>query len=142
MTLVVVGDSVESVEAFIAARASRTAVENFGIPFAESKRTFAFVARESADAPVDGALLMTISGGVAVLDELVIERQSRDDVAEALLRRFEEAAAYQNCHKMCARVNRDGRSAEALTRAGFRVAAVLERHHFQFDFVDFVKWLA
>jgi len=142
VTLVVVSDSVESIEAFVAARASRTAVENYGIPFAESKRTFAFVARDGADAPINGALLMTVAGGVAALDELVIELPSSDDVAAALLRRFEETASYQNCHKVCARVKRDGRTAEALTRAGFRIAAVLERHYFQFDFVDFVKWLA
>jgi hypothetical protein len=140
--LVVVSESVESIEAFIAERASRTAVENYGIPFAESKRTFAFVARESDDAPISGALLMTISGGVAALDELVIELPSRDEVAAALLRRFEEMASYQNCHKLCARVKRDGRTFEALTCAGFRIAGVLERHYFQFDFVDFLKWLA
>lgn len=142
MSLVVVSGSVESIEAFIAGRASGTAVENYGIPFAESKRTFAFEARESADAPICGALLMTLCGGVAALDELVIEGPSRDSVAAALLRRFEETASYQNCHKLCARVKRDGRTAEALTRAGFRIAGVLERHYFQFDFVEFVKWLA
>jgi hypothetical protein len=142
VNLVVVSDSVESIEAYVAERASRSAIENYGIPFAESKRTFAFVARDDADGPIHGALLMTMSGGVAALDELVTEPPSRDEAAAALLRRFEETASYQNCHKLCARVKRDGWTAGALAHAGFRIAAVVERHYFQFDFVDFQKWLA
>ena len=142
MTLVVVSSSVDVIAAFMAEHASRSAVEDFGTRFVLSKRTFGFVARDVADGPDLGALLMTIEGGVATLDGLVADPPARDEAAVALLRRFEETASYQNCHKLVARVKRDGWIAGALTRARFRIATVVERHYFQFDFVDFAKWLA
>jgi hypothetical protein len=142
VTLVVVSSSVDSVEAFIAARASHTAIEEYGTRFVLSTRTFGYLARESVDGPAVGALLMTIAGGVATLDKLVADTPSRDGAGAALLSRFEETASYQNCHKLSARVKRDGWAAEALTRARFRISAVVERHYFQFDFIDYAKWLA
>ena len=138
---VVVSCSIDAARVFLAARAARTAKETYGAPFDASLRSFAFAVRDgSSEIPV-AMLVMTIAGGVASLDELVVDALAPADVAEALLARFEGTASYHNCHKACALVKRDGASAAALARAGYRVAAIRSRHYFQADFVDVVKWL-
>jgi hypothetical protein len=138
---VVVSCTVESAKNFVAARAARTARATFGAPFDASARSFAFSVHDtSVESPV-AVLLMTIAGGVAALDELVVEISAPADVADALVARFEETASYHNCHKACALVKRDGAAAATLARAGYRVAAIRSRHFFQTDFVDVEKWL-
>ena len=142
MTPVVVAYDLESAKTFIADRAARTAREMYGAPFDPSARSFAFAAHDDAQSPPLAVLLMTMAGGVATIDELIVASADRDaDVTALLLQRFEETASYHNCHKACARVTRDGSIAGRLERAGFRVAAVIQRHFFQRDFVELVKWL-
>jgi hypothetical protein len=142
LNAVVFACSVESGKTFVAERAVRTARETFGVPFDASARSFAFAARDPEQGMPLAVLLMTIAGGVAAIDELVVESPERDAGAATLLvRRFEETASYNNCHKACARVMRDGSTAQLLASSGFRIAAVLPRHYFQAEFVDFVKWL-
>jgi hypothetical protein len=143
VTPVVVSCDLESAQIFIADRAARTARETYGAPFDRSARSFAFAAHDDAQGPPLAVLLMTIAGGVATMDELIVEAPERDagDAATLLIRRFEETASYHNCHKACARVTSDGSTAGSLARAGFRVSAVLRRHYFQTDFVELVKWL-
>jgi hypothetical protein len=140
---VVVARSVDSVEAYIAQRAASAAKQTYGYPFAASTRRFAFVACDGVDGPQTGALLMTVAGGVATLDGLELEPARQAGVAaSALLARFEETASYNNCHKAWARVKRGGETDVLLSGAGYRCAGIVERHYFQFDFVDMVKWLA
>jgi hypothetical protein len=142
VTPTVVSCSLDYVKTYIADRATRTARETYGAPFEPSARSFAFAAHDDAQKPPLAVLSMTIAGGVAMLDELVFDDPQHDDgAARMLIRRFEETASYQNCHKACARVARDGPAAELLTRAGFRIGADLPRHYFQKDFVEMVKWL-
>lgn len=142
MTPIVVSCSLDLAKTFIAGRAMRTAREIYGVPFDPSARSFAFAAHDDARKAPLAVLLMTIAGGVATIDELIVEAPESGAGAAALLaRRFEETASYHNCHKACARVALNGSTAAALTDAGFRVAAVLQRHYFQKDFVEMVKWL-
>jgi hypothetical protein len=142
VTPIIISCSLDSVRAFIADRAIRTAREMYGASFDLSARSFAFAAHDDAQNPPLAVLLMTVAGGVAAIDELIVGApQHGDESASLLIRRFEETASYQNCHKACARVTRDGPTAELLTRAGFRIGAVLPRHFFQTDFVEMVKWL-
>jgi hypothetical protein len=142
VTPIVISCSVDSIKNFIADRATRTARETYGAPFDPSARSFAFAAHDDAQKPPLAVLLMTIAGGVATIDALIVESPHDDTGAASLLiRRFEETASYHNCHKACARVTRDGSTAELLNRAGFRIAAVFRRHYFQADFVELVKWL-
>lgn len=142
MTPIVVACSLDFVKTFIADRAARSARETYGVPFDPSAHSFAFAAHDDPQEPPLAVLLMTMSGGVATIDELVVEEPGSDGGAGSLLvRRFEETASYHNCHKASARVARDGSTAALLARAGFRVAAVFPRHYFQKDFVEFAKWL-
>jgi hypothetical protein len=142
VTPIVVSCSLDRAKTFIAERAARTAREIYGVPFDPSARSFAFAAHNDARKPPLALLLMSIAGGVATIDELVVGDPERGAGAAALLiRRFEETASYHNCHKACARVAHNGSTAAALTEVGFRVAAVLQRHYFQKDFVELVKWL-
>ena len=142
MNPIVVACSIESVKTFIADRAARTATETYGAPFDLSVRSFAFAAHDGAQGPPLAVLLMTIAGGVAAIDELIVDAPAQGAAAASLLlQRFETTASYHNCHKACARVKRDGSIAALLTNAGFRVAAVHQRHYFQADFVEVVKWL-
>jgi hypothetical protein len=142
VTANVVASSLDAVERFIAGRAARTARETYGAPFDSSARSFAFAVHDDAHNVPLAVLLMTIAGGVATIDDLVVDSPNCDgEAATLLVRRFEETASYHNCHKAFARVTQDGSTAELLARAGFRVAAVLQRHYFQTDFVDLVKWL-
>jgi hypothetical protein len=142
VTPIVIACSVDSIKNFIADRATRTARETYGAPFDPSARSFAFAAHDDAQKPPLAVLLMTIAGGVATIDALIVESPQDDaGAASLLIRRFEETASYHNCHKACARVTSDGSTAELLSRAGFRIAAVFRRHYFQTDFVEFVKWL-
>jgi hypothetical protein len=142
VTPTVVSCSLDLAKTFVAERAMRTAREIYGMPFDPSPRSFAFAAHDDARKPPLAVLLMTIAGGVATIDELIVETPESGAVAAALLvRRFEETASYHNCHKACARVAHSGSTAAALTAAGFRVAAILQRHYFQKDFVELVKWL-
>jgi hypothetical protein len=142
VTPIVVSSSLDAAKTFIADRAARTARATYGAPFDSSARSFAFAAHDGPQAPPRAVLLMTIAGGVAVIDELIVEEPKRgDEAAMLLIRRFEETASYHNCHKARACVNRDGAMAALLARAGFRTAAVIARHYFQADFVELVKWL-
>ena len=142
MTPVVVSCSLDRAKTLIAERAVRTAREVYGVPFDPSARSFAFAAHDDAQKPPLAVLLMTIAGGVATIDELIVESpESGAGAAALLVRRFEETASYHNCHKACARVAHNGSTEAALTAAGFRVAAVFQRHYFQKDFVELVKWL-
>lgn len=141
MTVVVVSCGIESATSFVAERAARTAREMYGAPFDASARSFAFTVRHASSETSIAMLLMTIAGGVASLDDLVVDETAPADVTGALIERFEETASYHNCHKACALVIRDGMAAAALARAGYRVAAIRSRHYFQADFVDVVKWL-
>jgi hypothetical protein len=142
VTPIVVACRLDFVKSFIADRAARTARQTYGAPFDPSARSFAFAAHDDAHEAPLAVLLMTIAGGVATIDELIVEAPERDaEAASLLVRRFEETASYHNCHKACARVTRDGSTAGLLAAAGFRVAAVLQRHYFQTDFVELVKWL-
>ena len=141
MNLVVTSCSIESAKHFAAERAARTARETYGAPFDASARSFAFTVRDASSKMPSAMLLMTIAGGVATLDDLVVDHSAPQDVADALLARFEETASYHNCHKACALVKRDGTAAAALMRAGYRVASIRSRHFFQADFIDVVKWL-
>jgi len=139
--MVVVSCSIESAKNFVAESAARTARATYGVPFDASARAFAFTVRdESSDSPL-AVLMMTIAGGVAALDELVVETTAPAGVVDALLGRFEETASYHNCHKACALVKLDGAAAASLARAGYRVTAIRRRHYFQTDFVNVVKWL-
>lgn len=142
MNPVVVSCSVDSVKTFLADRAALTAREQYGAPFDPSARSFAFAARGDAQTPPIAVMLMTIAGGVAAIDELIVDAASSDSAAASLLvSRFEETASYHNCHKACALVKADGATAHLLTRAGYRVEALFKRHYFQADFVEVVKWL-
>jgi hypothetical protein len=138
---VVVSYSIESARNFVAERAARTARATYGAPFDASARSFAFAVRdETSESPL-AVLLMTIAGGVAALDELIVESAASAAVVDALVTRFEETASYHNCHKACALVKCDGVAEASLLRAGYRVAAIRSRHYFQADFADLVKWL-
>jgi len=138
---VVVSCTIESVKTFLAGRAALTARERYGAPFDPSARSFAFAANGDSQAPPIAVMLMTIAGGVAIIDELIVASPSDGAAAEMLIGRFEETASYHNCHKASAVVKEDGATAQALTRAGYRVEAFLKRHYFQADFVEVVKWL-
>jgi hypothetical protein len=142
VTPIVVSCSLDLAKTFIAERAMRNAREIYGVAFDLSVRSFAFAAHDDARKPPLAVLLMSMAGGVATIDELIVEApESGAGAAALLVRRFEETASYHNCHKACALVAHNGSTAAALTDAGFRVAAVFQRHFFQKDFVELVKWL-
>ena len=92
-------------------------------------------------ASIVAALIYTLRGGVAEVESIAVD-PAHADVGDALVRRFEEAASYNNCHKLIARVKQGGAEQSLLERLHFRVTAVLDRHFFQADFVDMVKWIA
>jgi hypothetical protein len=139
---VIVSCSVDSVKSLLAERAALTAREQYGAPFDPSARSFGFAAHSDSQTPPIAVMLMTIAGGVATIDELIVASPSSgSEAASMLVRRFEETASYHNCHKARALVKLDGATAELLTRAGYRVEALLKRHYFQADFIEVVRWL-
>ena len=141
MTIELAQWPVDAVRTYCHARESASARDSFGAPFVAAPATRAFVALSSPADPPLAALVFTIAGGVASIESFAPAR-GQNGVSAALLHKFEEAASYNNCHKMIARVKRDGVEHAQLAAVGFRVASVVERHHFQSDFVDMVKWLA
>ena len=132
--------SVDAARKFCESRERATAREAYGTPFVAAPETNALVVREHASAEPAGALIFTIAGGVAEIDILAAAGDP-GRLDDALVKRFEETASYNNCHKMIARVKSRGREQHLLERAGFRVTGRVERHFFQAEFVDLVKWL-
>jgi ribosomal protein S18 acetylase RimI-like enzyme len=132
---------VETARTFCASRESAAARRLYGAPFVTAPSSHALAATDQAAASVVGALVYTLCGGVAEIESVAVD-PNHPDVGDALVRRFEEAASYNNCHKLIARVKQAGAEQEWLERLRFRVTAVLERHFFQADFVDMVKWIA
>ncbi len=141
MTVEIRSCSVDEARAVCDARERGYARRTYGAPFVAAPVTHALLAVEGESAAPAGALIFTIAGGVAEIDAIAFDDDSSDRDRE-LIRRFEDAASYNNCHKMIARVKCESVEQAKLERCGFRVAAVVERHLFQSDFVDMVKWLA
>ena len=140
MTADVTSWPVEAARKFCDSRERASARETYGAPFVAAPETHALVVRDRAPAEPAGALIFTIAGGVAEID-LLAAAGDPGQLDDALVKRFEETASYNNCHKMIARVKSGGCEQRLLERAGFRVAGRVERHFFQAEFVDLVKWL-
>jgi ribosomal protein S18 acetylase RimI-like enzyme len=132
--------TVETARIFCASRESADARRLYGAPFVTAPSTHALAATD-ATASIVGSLIYTLCGGVAEIESVAVD-PSHPDVGDALVRRFEEAASYNNCHKLVARVKQGGAEQALLERLRFRVTAVLERHFFQADFAVMVKWIA
>ncbi|HLJ82587.1 MAG TPA: hypothetical protein VKT51_00255 [Candidatus Eremiobacteraceae bacterium] len=148
MTAEIKSYPVASAQAFCASRESADARRLYGAPFVTAPSIHALAATDvgTADAgrpaeSIVGALVYTLCGGVAEIESIAIDA-AHPDAGDALVRRFEEAASYNNCHKLVARVKQAGAEQTLLERLRFRVTAVLERHFFQAHFVDMVKWIA
>jgi hypothetical protein len=132
---------VETARTFCTSREGANARRLYGAPFVNASSTHAIAATDEATASIVGALIYTLCGGVAEIESVAVD-PSHPDVGDAVVRRFEEAASYNNCHKLVARVKQGGAVQALLERLRFRVTAVLERHFFQADFVDMMKWIA
>ncbi len=141
MTAEIKSCAVETARNFCTSRESANARRLYGAPFAAVSSTHALAATAIAGASIVGALIYTLCGGVAEIESVAVD-PALLDVGDALVRRFEEAASYNNCHKLMARVKQGSPEQALLERFRFRVTAVLERHFFQADFADMVKWIA
>jgi len=116
------------------------AKEELGAPFSWSPRSFAFKA-VAGDETVGVVALVCIAGVARIEDVIVAPAWRRRGIGRALVQRAQDAASYQNCHKMIASVKEDGTGRAFLEGQRYRVAATLERHYFQQQFVEMVKWL-
>jgi hypothetical protein len=133
--------ALETARTFCATRESADARRLYGAPFVSVPSTHALAATDEATASIIGTLIYTLRGGVAEIESVAVDA-SHVDVGDALVRRFEEAASYNNCHKLMARVKQGGAEQALLERLRFRATAMVERHYFQSDFADMVKWIA
>jgi GNAT superfamily N-acetyltransferase len=138
--IVIAGCDAGTARQFADAHWRGAAKDELGAPFVWTFRPFAFSAH--LDGEMVGVLALSCVAGVARVEELIVAApRRRGGIGSALLARAEDAASYQNCHKMIAAVKQGGSGQTFLESHRYRVAATLPRHYFQIDFVEMVRWL-
>jgi GNAT superfamily N-acetyltransferase len=136
----VMGCELDDARRFADAHWPTAAKEELGAPFSWSPRSFSF--RAVADDETVGVIALVCVAGVARIEDVIVAPAwRRRGVGSALVQRAQDAASYQNCHKMIASAKEDGSGRTFFERQRYRAAATLERHYFQQNFVEMVKWL-
>lgn len=112
--------------------------EILGRTYKWNMQRLTLTARE--DRAMVGILTAAFVGGVATLEELLVQRGRRGrGIGSALLTAFEREARARRCHKISLRTPLGARAESFYRRHGYRREGVITRHHFLHDYLSLRK---